>query len=175
MDFPPLDKFYEDEFGKIDPEIYRAGSDLWNARARYFAESYLHDVHEGLRLMMKTIASVSRFHAANPSEIKQMPAYLFDSFKYLIFAELKQSANRRRILDARAPSDKTSEEERLIRKIEVEETLGKLDSWSREVFEMHCVLGFGYEELVPKYGSSSSVIRSKFSKALAKLRKLTER
>ena len=171
MDFPPIDKFYEDEFGKIDPEVYRTGSDLWNSRAEYFAEKNLRDINEGCRLMIKAIANVSRYRAENPSKIENLSAYLFDSFKHLIFAESKKESNRRRILaEAHLPNE-INEEERILRKIEVKEMLGKLDAATRELFEMHYIFEIKYEELVPRYGSAANVIRSKLNKALSKLRK----
>ena len=43
-----------------------------------------------------------------------------------------------------------------------------MDDWTREVFD-YLRLGYKYEELVPHCGSAANVIRSKFSKKIARL------
>jgi RNA polymerase sigma factor (sigma-70 family) len=65
-----------------------------------------------------------------------------------------------------------SEENQILDRIEVEEILQKLEPSSREIFELHHILGFTFEELAPKYNTTPGTIRSKLSKALMKIRKL---
>ncbi len=171
MDLPPFDKFYEDEFGAIDREVFRVAEEVWNQHARFFADECLRDKDEGWRLMLKTAANVSRARANNGEVIDNLPGYIFSSFKYLVYGEIKKENNRKKILENSAPDRVISEENRILDRIEVEDILQNMESSAREIFELHHILGFTFEELAPKYNTSAGTIRSKLSKALMKIRK----
>jgi DNA-directed RNA polymerase specialized sigma24 family protein len=170
-DFPPIEAAYDEEFGRVDPEIYEVGRNLWTTCANRLAEKLLHDSPKGMQLMLKAVAKVSSVHRNQPSEIKNIRSYLYRSYKNLILIELEKENSRQELIHSRIHQSEVpreSEEDTLNQKILVNELRRKMDSWMREVFELR-VLGYDYEELAPKYGSAGNVIRSKFSKKLAQL------
>lgn len=174
MNFPQLDSTYEDEFGEVDADVYQAGGELWRKQAKHFAVNLLNDADEGCHLMMRAIAEVSRFRKDNPSQIEDLSAYLFTSFKHLVSAKLRQDGNRRRILDKHFRHDREIEETKMLRKIEAAEILQKLNPPEREFFELHYILGYSFEEIAPEFGMKANVLRSKMSKIRDKIRKEIE-
>src|ERR1700733_4494337 len=94
--FPPIDAAYTDEFGVIDPQVYEAAKEIWNSAARLAAAS-IHDHDEIARLMFKTIANISKHRRSSSSEIHNLRAFLYRSFKNLLLAELEREKNRSRI------------------------------------------------------------------------------
>ena len=175
MDFPPISEFYADEFGEIDPEIYEAGRILWNKSARHFAERFLSDSDEGCRLMMKAVADVSLFRKENSSGINNLNAYLFKSFKNLIFAKLRKRKRRREILDGLSEDvQRAGEEDRIFQRLAAGEALESFSDWEREVFELHYVLGYTYEEIAPKYDMKANFLRKKMSEAVHRVKKKYE-
>lgn len=169
MEFPQLDSIYEDEFGEIDPDVYQVGRELWQRQAQGFVESILHDEDESWYLMIRAIANVSKFRREHPSEIEEISPYLFTSFKRLVFAKLKQDGNRRRILDERFQDSEVGEETKMLRTIEVEEILAKFTVVEREIFELHYVLEYTYEEIAPEYGMKANYLRNKMSRAIRRI------
>lgn len=167
--FPPLDSPYVEEFGFIDPVVYLAAQEQW-AQAERLAIELLNDAHEGLRLMLKAVASVSRVRHKDPNSIKKLPAYLFFSYKRLLLAELeKENGHHARLAAHEAESGKgETDEEKLNRQILINEIRRQMDEWTREVFDLLC-LGYKYEDLVPECGSAANVIRSKYHKKVEKL------
>lgn len=165
-DFPLIDNAYDDEFGRVDPEVYFAAKTIW-PHAEHLAVKLLQDSHRGLELMLEAVARVSRFRAQNNGRVTNLNSYLYRSFKNLLLADLEQENNRRKILRNRQREDEIrfdhNEEERINRKILINELRLRMDDWTRDVFDL-LRLGYKYEELVPDYGTAANVIRSKFSK-----------
>jgi DNA-directed RNA polymerase specialized sigma24 family protein len=172
--FPPMiDAAYDDEFGKVDPEVYEVAKQIW-APAERLADEILHDSQKGMELMFKAIAKVSRVRAGNSAKIFNLHSYLYQSFKHLVLAELEKQNRRREKSDdwfreRESLSDETEEDE-INKKILINELRIEMDEWTRAVFDL-LRLGFSYEELVPHYGTAANVIRSKFSKKTARLAK----
>jgi hypothetical protein len=176
-DFPTIETAYDEEFGRVDPEVYQAAKTLW-LHAEYLADKLLHDAPGGLRLMLKAVAKVSRVRENNPSVIRNLNSYLFRAYKNLLLAELEQENKRFQKLDrwfreCEAVFD-DGEEAKINKKILINELRLRMDDWTRDVFD-YLRLGYKYEELVPQFGSAANVIRSKFSKKTAQIvRKIQE-
>ena len=169
--FPTIETAYDEEFGKIDPEVYEAAKTLW-LHAEHLAVKLLHDSPKGIRLMLKAVAKVSRVRENNPSVIVNLNSYLFRAYKNLVLAELEQENNRRGRLDRwfreREAVFEDSEEGKINKKILINELRLKMDDWTRNVFD-YLRLGYKYDDLVPQFGTAANVIRSKFSKKTAQL------
>jgi hypothetical protein len=165
--FPPLEAAYTDEFGTIDPHVYQTAKEIWSPAERLAVE-LLHDSQKGLQLMMKAVAAVSRIRESTP--IGNLAAYLYRSYKRLILAELEKEKGHQRIMSGRFSSDDfiNETEDELNRKILINELRRRMDNWTREVFDYLC-LEYKFKDLVPRYGTAENVIRSKYSKKVAKL------
>lgn len=171
MDFPPIKEHYEDEFGIIDLEVYEMGRTVWNKQAKHFAQCYLNDPNEGSRLMMKAICEVSSFQAENPTQIKNLNAYLFKAFKNLLFANTKKTKRQKEILNGFAYKDGINEESKLLQRIEVYEIIEKFNEWEKQIFQLHYIFEYTYEEIAPKFDMKSNFLRKKMSQALRRVRK----
>ncbi len=169
--FPTIETAYDEEFGKVDPEVYEAAKTLW-LHAEHLAVKLLHDSPKGMRLMLKAVAKVSRVRENNPSVINNLNSYLFRAYKNLVLAELEQENNRRGKLDRwfreREAIFEDSEEVKINKKILINELRLKMDDWTRDVFD-YLRLGYKYDDLVPQFGTAANVVRSKFSKKTAQL------
>lgn len=175
-DFPPIEAAYTDEFGVIDPQVYKVAQEIWSP-AKRFAARYSYDSDKIKELMLKAAAKVSQIHTNQPSEIKNLRSYLYKVYKRLILAGLEKENNRREKFDKwfREQESETEkgEENEINKKILINELRLKMDDWMREVFDL-LRLGYSYEELVPRYGSGANVIRSRFSKKLAQLTRMIQ-
>ena len=166
--WPVLETGYDDEFGLVDPEVHRAAGDLW-CRAEHLALDLLHDSVAGYRLLKQAVAAVSRLAPERRALIRDLPAYLFQTYKRLVLAELeKQNARNTRQLDSadlqRLPIDAGDIE----RDILIQELVGRLDSWSRNVFEA-LLLGYSFGEIGGALGRNPHVVRNRFRLAIRKL------
>lgn len=169
--WPPLEAAYADEFGHIEPEVYRAAGALWRAGGEQFACSKLGDAHLGFRLMLRAAAGVTRIHLDPDQRIENLPAYLYTAYKRLVLAELeKQNGHRRRDAELHAAlasqSDTTADE--LDRKIELQRLYRRMDQWTREIFVLR-TLGHTFDEIGQKRGASGHGIRTKFNEKLRRL------
>lgn len=170
--WPPLQNTYTDEFGQIEPEVYTAAGTLWN-RAEHFAISTLGDSATGLRLMVKAAAIVSRKRAAQDDHINYLSAYLFQTYKHLVLAELEKEnghRQREREMGMASASSPDSLAEDVDRKILVQQIMGRMDEWMRGVFEMQ-ILGYTFEEIGQLRNQNAHVLRTKFNKRLKRLMK----
>lgn len=163
---------YEDEFGKINPQILRLANIVWQKSGSFFS-NLLRDQSDCQRILLKAASQVSRKYEAAECSIENPTAYLYSTFRHLILAELKRQKHHSE-LDAEfqkrwAEENLINEDESIYRKILIQQLCARMDDWTREVFEMQ-VLGYQYKDLVPKYGASENIIRSKYSKALVKLK-----
>lgn len=168
--WPLLDTSYTDEFGEIDPGVYAIAGRLWGQGERY-ARSTLGDASTGLRLMLRAVAIVSRKQATPGSLIANLSAYLFQTYKHLVLAELeKENGHRQRETERRAEvaSLSVSLAEDVDRKILVQQIMGRMDAWMRETFEL-LTLGHTFEEIAKLRGSNAQVLRTKFSRHLKRL------
>ncbi len=167
--WPPLADSYPDEFGPIQPGVYQVAGELW-PQAEKLVLATLGDGPEGLRLMLKAVAIVSRRQTEQPEQIQHLKAYLWYVFKNLVLTGLKKEHDHRQLEQEQAldvpPDDPVAA---LDRQILLQQICCLMDTWTREVFEL-LALGYQYEDLVPNYGKSASIIRAQYSKQLKKLR-----
>lgn len=158
---------FTDEYGEIDLEVYRVSEEVLFA-AQSFADRILHDRDRASDLLANAAALTTR--AMQKDEIANLRAYIFLVFKRLVLAELRRDTRHEQILAKRALEirDREDSEADVNRKILIHELRRRMDLWMREVFDL-LSLGYEYEDLVPRFGSAANVIRSKYSKRLAKL------
>jgi hypothetical protein len=168
---PQLDSSFIDQFGEIDLEVYEAARLVWPIAER-LADRILFDGHLGIELMFKAASKVTAAQKAG-TKVVNLKYYLLKSYKHLLLADLEKENGRRRILsehvDAVTPASPDAEAE-LHRKILINQLRLEMDDWMREVFD-HLRLGYSFEELAGHYGVGANVLRSKFSKKLARLKK----
>ena len=167
--WPALEAGYEEEFGPVDPEVHRVARDLW-PRAEHLALDLLHDRAAGYRLLKRAVAALSGLPADRRTEIRDPAAYLFQTYKRLVLAELeKLNGHRVRELEAgelcRLPAGDAA---RIDRGILIAELVRGMDSWTREVFEAQ-VLGYSFEEIGRALESNPHVVRNRFRLALRRL------
>jgi hypothetical protein len=174
--WPPVETAYTDEFGRIEPEVYRTARALWNAYGEQYARSKLGDAPTGLQLLLKAAASVSRKYQDPNVHIESLPDYLFKSFKRLVLAELeKQNGHRRRDAERHAAAaslpDTTAAD--MDRKILIQQIIRHMDAWTREIFEL-LILRYTFEEIGKMRGEKGHYIRTRFGKKLKRLKKQLE-
>jgi hypothetical protein len=170
--WPPLDLAYTDEFGLIEPEVYAAAGQLWLKGEKY-ALSTIGDAAAGLRLMVKAAALVSRKRAAPDHAIENLSAYLFQTYKHLLLAEMeKQNGHRQRDLErhaaASADAGLNADAEELERRLLLQQIIARMDDWMRETFEL-LTLGYSFEEIGHLRHENGHALRTKFNKQLKKL------
>jgi DNA-directed RNA polymerase specialized sigma24 family protein len=167
--WPTLDTGYEEEFGPVDPEVHRVARDLW-PRAAHLATDLLHDPVAGYGLLKRAVAAVSGLPPDKRERIRDLPAYLFQTYKRLVLAELeKRNGHRKSDIDAAAffrPA--TADADRIDRDILIEELVRRMDSWTREVFET-LTLGYSFEEISRALDTNPQVVRNRFRLAVRKL------
>lgn len=172
-DWPELSIAYTDEFGLIDPVLYEAAGVLWKTSAERFALSTLADAPTGLRLMLKAVAIVSRKSAEPGNLIANLSAYLYQTYKHLVLAELeKENGHRRRETERQTEIESLSVSlaEDVDRKILVQQIVRQMDDWMREVFEL-LTLGHTFEEIGRLRNQNAHALRTKFNKHLKRLTK----
>lgn len=171
MPWPELTASYQDEFGPIDVEVYRAAGEIW-PQAERLSLRLLGDVSAGQRLMLKTAAAVTQRRKDASEPIDDLKGYVFTSFRRLLLATVRQENSHRDIeshilaLDLDGFRDN---EEELQRKILIHEILKEMDPWTHSVFEWLC-LGYRFEEIAPHLNMKANVLRSRYSKQIRKLR-----
>lgn len=168
--WPHLDEPYLDEFGHIDPDIYKVAGELWPA-AENFSRLTLHDAPAGLRLMLKSASLVTRARSSERTNIQNLSSYLYRTFKRLILEELEKE-NRHRRLAAEAASALSPREEAgtvtVDRKILIQQLIGRMDASTRQVFEL-LILGHTFDEIGLFIGKDGHAVRTKYSKQIRKL------
>jgi DNA-directed RNA polymerase specialized sigma24 family protein len=168
--WPSLDASYRDQFGCIDPDVHNAGGEIWPWAAR-FATAILRDESEGQLALLKVCAKISEKRATGSIQVEKLRPYIRSSFKREVLARLKA----RRLTNVDPPAEDAVEAEfDLDQRILVEEIMARMDPAMRRVTEL-LILGFTFEEIARKDGTQSNLIRSKYSKQLAKIKtELTE-
>ena len=162
---------YEEQFGQIHPCVLAAAEAIWQKSGDFFA-NITHDRDECLKILMRSVALVSQKYKSEQDEIRNLTAYLYTTFRRLILAEAKRR-QRHRELESEARKEEVKndlcDEEKLCQRILVNQLRARMDEWTRDVFDLQTI-GYRYKDLIPKYGSSENVVRSKYSKNLLKLK-----
>lgn len=167
-----VDFEYEDEFGKIHPHILSVAEAIWRKSGDFFSK-IIQDPHQCLKILMRAAALVSRKYNAGETEIKNPTSYLYTTFRHLILAEVSRR-KRHCELEAEVGMKQIETEicgadEQIYQKILVNQLRARMDDWMRAVFDLQTI-GYQYKDLIPKYGSSENIIRSRYSKNLLKLK-----
>lgn len=169
---PPLEAAYTDEFGRIEPDVYSAASAIWQ-RCEQYALATLGDAPAGLRLLLKSAAIATRRHALPDAYIANLPAYLFQTYKHLVLAELeKENGHRQRETERHTEIEALSVSlaEDVDRKILIQQIMQRMDDWMRGVFELR-MLGHSFEEIGKLRGQNAHALRTKFNKHFKRLTK----
>lgn len=167
-----IDVEYEDEFGKVHPHILKIAGSVWEKSGNFFS-GIIQDQHECFRILMKAAILVSQKYTTGTDTIENPKSYLYTTFRHLVLAEARRQKRHSELEIEETKKQfeifSISESEKVCQKILISELRRRMDSWTRDVFDMQ-ILGYQYKNLVPKYGLSENVIRSKYSKNLLKLK-----
>src|SRR5262249_5557467 len=98
---PEMATAYMDEWGVVAPEVHRAALALREQAERY-ARATLHNEDAGYTLLAKAAAIVTRALDDHPGHITNLSAYLFQTYKRQVLAELEKEKSHERILVERA-------------------------------------------------------------------------
>ena len=167
--WPPLDTGYVDEFGPVDPEVHRVARDIW-PRAEQLALNLVGDGAAGYQLLKRSVAAVSALPCDRREQIRDLRAYLFQTYKRLVLAELeKLNGHRNRDVEAaeilrRPIADAADIEQQIL----VAELVRRMDPWAREIFE-NLTLGYSFDEIGKALGTNPHVVRNRFRLALRRL------
>ena len=172
--FPELISSYQDELGTVSPQVLNEAQKIWLV-SRSFSYKMLQDEQLSQLLMMKAVVKISDKINHESTEINNLRAYLFSTFKRLVLAEVRKENLHHELenqwiehLTETFKNKPQTEEEIIYHQILITELEEKMDGWTRKVFRYR-MLGYEYKDLVPDYGSAENVIRSKFSKKIKKL------
>ncbi len=156
----------------IDPVVLSAAEELAGRVLRH-AEQVLRDPAVAISLLEESAASASRVVRLrrNPHQepIRDLRAYLFRAF----IRRVSRVARRERRLAARLreqPRLAVDALEQLELQLQVEEILARCDPEIKDMFHRR-VQGFSWREIGEAYGTSAHAAESRFSAALARIRK----
>jgi DNA-directed RNA polymerase specialized sigma24 family protein len=170
--WPPIEAAYTDEFGQVEMVVFKAAGDLW-PRAERYSRQVLRDNQAGQRLLLQATAIVSRIYVERVDQISDLKAYLYQTFKRLVLAQLEKERGHRRLESAMLhhiagePDTSTSD---LDQKILVQQIVKRMDKWMREVFEL-LVLGHTFEEIARDSNQNAHRLRNKYNNPQKKLTK----
>jgi DNA-directed RNA polymerase specialized sigma24 family protein len=168
--WPSTEQAYLDEFGPIEPVVYKAAQTLWPQVERV-SRQMLHDAAAGQRQLMKACALVTRKRTSDSRTITNLPAYLYRTWQRLVLAELEKENGHRQMEAARLAATVehlTLSTEELERRILLQEIVRHMDSWTRRIFEF-LTLGFSYEEIAAELGGNGHAVRVKYDRQLKRL------
>src|SRR2546428_13774684 len=100
-DQPEIATAYLDEWGAVAPEVYQEVVSL-REQAESYARATLRNDDIGRTLLAKAAAMVTRALEDRHEPITNLQAYLFQTYKRLVLAELDKERERARILTERA-------------------------------------------------------------------------
>lgn len=162
--WPVVEQSWIDLYGAIDADIYGAAAELW-PRAERIILQYQQDVSAGQQLMMKACALVTR--RRGETELANVTAYLFQTWKHLFFAELAKNDGHRRLEASLASTDPpaTADPERTILIQQIEQ---RMDAETRRIFHWLC-LGHTFQEIGVFLGIRAESVRNKYNRQLHRL------
>lgn len=161
---------YADEFGLIAPDVYAASCRLW-PQARKRAQRMLNDndTARAQTLLLKAAAQVTRAREGRCDQILELDAYLFQAFKRVLLSEASKDDNRRRFEQhAQLQAELRGQAENVERRILLNEIIGLMDEWTRNVFEW-LSLNYSFEEIGQHLGADPKVVRNRFHRQLARI------
>src|SRR5262245_51850653 len=87
--WPRLETGCGEEFGPVDPEVHCLAREVW-PRAEHLAVDLLGDPAAGHQLLTRAVVAVSALSRDRREQIRDPHAYLFQTYKRLVLAELEK-------------------------------------------------------------------------------------
>jgi DNA-directed RNA polymerase specialized sigma24 family protein len=168
---PEIATAYLDEWGAVAPEVYREVVSL-REQAESYARATLGSEDAGRTLMAKAAVTVTRALEGRHEQITNLQAYLFQSYKRLVQAELEKERERERILAERAGEDSRNGHNvsaELDQYILIEQLRMRMNQRTRLVFDL-LALGHTFEEIGSMLGKSSRAVRNNYYEQVARLK-----
>ena len=166
---PEIHEAYEDEFGPIDPDVYKFAAEVWPLAG----SPSFRNVIDTDRLLFKAVAMVSRICVEQPDKVSNLKGYLYKTFSRLLLEQLRKQQRHEQldnVLLDHVEALTTRSEEDIAQMILVDEIMTRADDWTRETF-WALVQGYTLEELAEIKHAKANFIRSKLSKNLSRIRK----
>jgi DNA-directed RNA polymerase specialized sigma24 family protein len=170
-DQPEISTAYLDEWGEVSPEVYQTAVSL-REQAESYARATLGARDAGHTLLAKAAATVTRALEDRHEQITNLPAYLFQTYKRLVMAELEKERAHERILAERADEasrNRHNVSAEMDQYILIEQLRMRMNPRTRLVFDM-LILGHTFEEIGLILGKSSRAIRNNYYDQVARLK-----
>ncbi len=170
---PEIHEAYEDQFGPIDPDVYKFAAEVWPLAESPSFRNLIDTEH----LLFKAVAMVSRICVEQPGKVSNLKGYLYKTFSRLLLEQLRKQQRHEQLDSAvldRVEALTARSEDDIARIILVHEIMNRADDWTRETF-WALVQGYTLEELAEIKEVKANVIRSKLSKNLSRIRKQLEK
>jgi len=172
---PEIATAYMDEWGIVAPEVYQAAIAL-RKRAESYAQVILHNGDAGYTLLVKAAAIVTRALEDHPGRITNLQAYLFQTYRRQVLAELEKEKSHERILVEHADEialgghgDSAEPSAKLDQHILVQELRKLMNQRTRLVFDL-LALGHTFEEIGLMLGKSGHAVRNHYYNQVARLK-----
>jgi len=168
--WPSLAEGYQDEFGPVDADVYEAAGRVLPAITA-IAENLLGDAAAAPTLLLKAAAAVTKRRRARDAEIDDLPRYVFVAAKRLLMAQRELQDGRRKILDEhQVVAPWMHQVAQLDAQIAVKQLEGHMDAWTLRVFQW-LTLGHSFNEIAAELHQNPQVVRTRFRRAMARLRR----
>jgi DNA-directed RNA polymerase specialized sigma24 family protein len=170
-DQPEIAMAYLDEWGAVAPEVHQAAVSL-REQAEGYARATLRNEDTGRTLLAKAAVIVTRTLEDRHEHITNLQAYLFQTYRRLVLAELEKERSRERILAERAgeiSQNGRNVSAELDQYILIEQLRMRMNQRTRIVFDL-LTLGHTFEEIGPMLGKSSRAVRNNYYEQVARLK-----
>jgi DNA-directed RNA polymerase specialized sigma24 family protein len=170
-DQPEIATAYQDEWGPVAPEVYQAVVSL-REQAENYARSTLRAEDAGRTLMAKAAVIVTSVLEDRQEQITNLQAYLFQTYKRLVQAELEKERTREKILVERAGEvsrNGHNASDELDQYILIEQLRMRMNQRTRQVFDL-LALGHTFEEIGSMIGKSGRAVRNNYYEQVARLK-----
>jgi DNA-directed RNA polymerase specialized sigma24 family protein len=160
-----------DEWGIVTPEVHQVAVAL-REQAENYARATLHNEETGRTLLAKAAAIVTRALSDQPGHITNLSAYLFQTYKRQVLAELEKEKTRERILSERVDMRASAERDdslELDQQILIQELRRRMNPRTRQVFDL-LSLGHTFEDIGLMLRKSSRAIRNNYYEQIARLK-----
>jgi DNA-directed RNA polymerase specialized sigma24 family protein len=170
-DQPEIATAYQDEWGVVAPEVHQAVVSL-REQAENYARVTLGAEDDGRTLMARAASIVTRVLEDRQEQITNLPAYLFQTYKRLVQAELEKERAREKILAERAgevSGNGRNVSDELDQYILIEQLRARMNQRTRQVFDL-LALGHTFEEIGSMLGKTGRAVRNNYYEQVARLR-----
>ena len=163
---------YVDEWGVVAPEVHQAAVAL-REQAENYARVILHNEATGITLLAKASAIVTRTLTDHPGCVTNLTAYLYQTFKREVLAELDKEKSHERILSERVGemlSEKHDDSVEMDQYILIQELRRRMNPRTRLVFDL-LSLGHSFEDIGVIQGRSGRAVRNNYYEQVARLKR----